>query len=216
MKSLREFLWRTLWLAILLLIVLGFFWALFPTAPLFLGFYEWRINRYLGDMTPEVRASINSITVVPAIDSEGIYAGRCDHQRNIFLTARAVVLQPSAIWHEATHAYNFQLNHSGSDFYYRWQQVRGGIITSYGATHPMEDVAEWVEEIHQELNGLWSEFDFLGFSEENITPYRSKLELLREYGFISEEDYQRFIRKNPIFRKKAALLPRAVFVIISQ
>lgn len=175
-------------------------WYLYPTASPFEAFYYWRIDNYLECMTPEVQNSIASISVLAKIewhdDPEIFIAGACDPNGNIYFAAIAIIVEPSVIWHEAAHAYHAELDRYGSDFSHRWQNVKGGVLTDYGMTGFREDVADWVKEIYKDLDGDWTELD-RRWTKSWAEPCRKKLQLLREYKFISETDYQKIIEMHP-------------------
>lgn len=199
MKLIGFFLRAVFWIVLILLVIVPTLWYFYPTSPLFEAFYQWRIDNYLDRMTPEVQNSIASITVVDKIEveeSERFIAGLCDSEGNLYFSALPLIFQPSTIWHESAHAYHFQLDRERSDFSYRWTNIKGGVLTAYGQTGFREDVADWVREIYKDLDGDSTVLDRY-WTQHNAVPYRQKLQLLREYKFISEEDCQKIIETHP-------------------
>ncbi len=119
--------------------------------------------------------------------------GHCHWNRHICIV-NWLFTNASTIWHEIGHAYTFYLNYKGPRFRDRWQEIPGGVITAYGATNYLEDVAEWVSEIYCLLTGRFSAVTLLKSSGEFFKDsYLKKLELLRDYGFISSENYEKIL-----------------------
>lgn len=199
MRTIGRFVRFVFCVALLVLALLPTIWYLYPTAPPFESFYHWRINNYLNVMTPEVKNSIASITIVEDLgksEKGKTIAGLCDPERNIFFIPYAIITQPSIIYHEAAHALHNRLYKNNSKFCPRWEFITGGVLTSYGLTSYWEDVADWVCETYKDLDGEWTKLDGI-CGQANMNPYRQKLLLLREYKFISENDYQKIIEMHP-------------------
>jgi len=107
------------------------------------------------------------------------------------------------IWHEATHAWHQTLEKNLSDFSPKWIKITGdggliyinieryfpskGVMNLYGTTTHFEDVAEWVEQIYCFKRGM--ENVIARIKDKNDPRYIQKLELLLEYEFIGEKEF---------------------------
>ena len=122
------------------------------------------------------------------------------------------ITDPYILFHEVAHAYSYSLVFK-SAFHRKWKELAGdvygkdkerewgypknGIIRSYGATNSDEDIAVWVEHVYLFVT-LWQwRMDQLrnaGEFRNHESIYFKKLTLLRDYGFLNEENYQIIIR----------------------
>jgi hypothetical protein len=123
----------------------------------------------------------------------------------IIMTNESNVLPTFA--HELAHAKHCNLDHR---FYSKWADISwgthrnwdilgffrnlsnlkypsNGIVTLYGSKNPNEDLAELVEDAYRDFKLVCSS------SAENHLVFKAKLELLREYGFLSQSQYEKGI-----------------------
>lgn len=133
-------------------------------------------------------------------------AGHCYSNGNICLyTLR---LYRGVIFHEASHSYDAWLEYKGYDIQGSWKKAAGdvygrgryapdttfpqaGILTSYGATDEDEDRAEWIKAVYSYLGELDSPLKRVG--DKDDPRYLKKLQLLRDYKYISEEMYAKLL-----------------------
>ncbi len=168
------------------------------------------IDEALDWLTPEMIASIECIAFND--DGKHISGSEWAHCHNYtgIICLKTAPLCKKTIWHEAAHAYTFHLIHLGGDFYKDWLEVsktvsrkesliERGVISIYGGTHKLEDIATWVAAIYSSLDpNSWSDFDDLlrssGMKFRDLGEvFSKKLELLRKYKFISQKDYEKFL-----------------------
>lgn len=111
-------------------------------------------------------------------------------------------LSPEVIWHEASHAFDFRY-YDGNDVY--WRRLIGngfknksryvpsrGVLTEYGLKGWAEDKADWIRHIYKYLSGRGN--TFVKIKDREDLRYLRKLELLRDEGAISLEDYEKIAR----------------------
>lgn len=210
--------------------ILFFLLSIWLFAPQVLNLQRPNIAELRQELAPAVDESITDVIVedslmhyyVPGSDiGPEKVAAHCHSSGVICIKSKTLNSQPFSLWHEAAHAYTFHLRRQGSDFLYRWIEIgEGSELDSYGQTDSWEDVAVWVEHVYLEANGYFSYFDNLGWESSlfgrDLDAYRQKLQLLRIYGFITEEDYRNFIQECPLLKPQTAELGSAVFDIIDK
>lgn len=173
-----------------------------------------RLDEFL-DVFKKVPAVIKSVKSISVSDYEINYtannsAGVCYITQDICIKSD-YINDPGTIWHEVGHAYHYQLNSSESDFSKKWKKIAGdvygkdyadqaffqyGILSKHGSKDYMEDVAVWVENFYSSIHLRYSVFwrvDFKSLDKKIKTIYIEKLFLLKEYGFISADDYKVFL-----------------------
>ena len=69
-------------------------------------------------------------------------------------------------------------------------QPRDGFTRAYGATNILEDIATYVENVHRDPDFFKPLIDS---SNTHHEVYRQKLDLLHEYRFVTDEDYDRIV-----------------------
>lgn len=209
--------WKPLILILLLALNLFLWWPITPLCSLteseeieIIGCEKssveyFIITKALEKMTPAVRKSLTAIEVS---GDPGIYGAtglaRCyPISRKIFIKPDAVLKEGAmTVWHESAHAHNFYLDYIWTFFSLRWEKIKGGVLTDYGEKSPMEDTADWVMHFYLAANGYLSEFDHFETKIrilENPKPFKEKLELLREYEFVGEGDYRKFLETHGKF-----------------
>jgi len=176
--------------------------------------YQARELDFLLDIfSPKVLQSIKSISLNDDFHHYGpkYISGECHFSGDICLKSK-YVNDSGTLWHEVAHAYHYELNRLGRNFEKEWLRVAGdvygkdspdwfpqnGLLTKYSEKEYMEDIAEWVSEFYQAIADrptAFSKFYDWPFRPSiNSDPrYKAKLELLRKYEFITEDDYRRFI-----------------------
>ncbi|MEK7192349.1 MAG: hypothetical protein AAB646_02455 [Patescibacteria group bacterium] len=185
--------------------------------PLYGNFTEKQVeilDKLLIVLPENVVQSIASITVnndVSHYENTSV-VGHC-HFLCGKLCFQSSVVASSSLWHEAAHAYSNYLKMRGSHFFYLWQRLAGnvyhknypaesyprdGVLTKYGSQSYFEDIAETVEEFYASLRLVdeivcrQSAFSKIKTSDLR---YWDKLELLRDFGFITLSDYIKFAEK---------------------
>ncbi len=110
--------------------------------------------------------------------------------------AEAFFVSPYTVWHEVGHAYAFYLDFKSPKFRDKWKEIKGGVLTLYGATNYKEDIAEWVMEVYAFATGRISIITYMKTSGEFFKePYLRKLRLLYKFGFITKENYYKVLEK---------------------
>lgn len=141
-------------------------------------------------------------------------AGHCEPTRDICIRPRYA--RAPDVFHECGHALFMSRS---TDDRVRWTLVslnayghtdgdfpRGGILTWYGATSPMEDFAEWVRWTmcycnHIPVSALLVDTRMFDASDPS---YLAHLRLLREWGAISESQYNEL---EPLFTLRVNGVP---------
>lgn len=152
--------------------------------------------------------SIASLSCRPDDYSRGTL-GKCHWTRDIWIVESSFT-DPATLWHEIAHAYSMYL---GADFLEKWKNAAGnvyssdrtkynyparGVLTYYGSTDYWEDIAEWFEglKIYLFLNCQYYAIVSLKQKDELFTePYISKIKLLHDYEFITDQDYEKILQK---------------------
>lgn len=125
---------------------------------------------------------------------------------------RSPYLSYGTIWHESAHIYTF-FNENSAALYNEWSKIAGdvytsfyedyylqdpsdGLLTWYCRSNCFEDIAEWVKYcyIYLYLDSKTKVFQNNHFRSD--LRYRKKLALLKKFGFLKEEDYQKL---KPLF-----------------
>ena len=100
--------------------------------------------------------------------------------------------------HESAHAYDLVVNKgaewrgiAGDVYGYEryedeWDFPRDGLLTHYSAKNLEEDIAEWVEAVYDHRVKNYNSFRGVNQRDKR---YIRKLEYLRKYGFIGQDDY---------------------------
>ncbi|MDP3901509.1 MAG: hypothetical protein Q8Q37_00845 [bacterium] len=113
--------------------------------------------------------------------------------------------RPDTIWHEYAHSYHNLLDETKSDFTSRWGKMGSGVISDYARRNGLyEDVAEYVANFYLAITGYSSLFDYFWWHRlvwrVKLESCSQKLVLLKDYGFIVESDYKKFLLKHPEFK----------------
>lgn len=131
---------------------------------------------------------------------------------------RRICIQPAylnegLVWHESTHVFtrcrsdeielrddwtlvagDVYFPDSYEDFYN--EDPSEGLMTQYGRSNYLEDIAEWVEHCYTYLYLDSQNWAFNNKHFKSDVRYRKKLALLFKYGFLSKKDYQKL---KPLF-----------------
>lgn len=151
----------------------------------------------------EIKKSVRIINVLDWLESYYHFEGKpnligdCHFDGEICFNE--MYLDYYVVWHEVAHAYNYTLPGA---FKNEWLKTAGdvyaaypenekfpqkGLLTWYGGTDWMEDVAEWIAEIYYYIAGASDHY--LRKIDVSDRRYLRKLDLLLKWGFISKEDY---------------------------
>lgn len=163
------------------------------------------IQQSLKLLHPKVRWSIRAIEVN---DDPAHYHGdddilaHCEGYINrICFRSSSLRNYPTVVFHEAGHAYHNFLQKSKSNFDERWKSIKGGEILS--DLHLNERVSYWFEDIYNINFGRSSLVILDATLTKNPWPYYQRLDLLKEYEFITEEVYKKVLET--IKKKRKAL-----------
>lgn len=177
-----------------------------------------RLDKILDALPKNMIKAVNSISINDDSSHYDNYdspcssiAGHCHHSRDICIKS-IFINTDLVVWHEVGHAYSFKLYYSGSDFETQWEHIAGdvytgkdgrgryprdGVLSAYGARNIDEDIAVWTEFIYTEVaDGGFKFWHRVKWNQARGVPdrrYRLKLDLLYQYGFITEENYYKFL-----------------------
>lgn len=174
--------------------------------PQYFNFSKPSVDDLLVDLAPIVSSSIRAINIDddPWHYSRSGVLAHCHTDGTICVKSDSLTFYPFCLWHEAGHAYSFYLYNKGSYFFAEWNKIGiAGSLSDYGRTNIWEDIAVWTEHVYLDVNGLFSYFDHFWLKRwlEDMEPYRKKLQLLRKYDFITEDDYHIFLSRNSVFQE---------------
>lgn len=185
-----------------------------PDLPRFEEFQKF-VRQTLGFMHEPMAKAVPKVTLN---DDESHFrqvereAGHCYNNGDICLyTLR---LYRGVIFHEASHAYDVWLDKKLYNVHDPWKKAAGdvygrgrytpdatfpqaGILTDYGAADNDEDRAEWVKAVYSYLAGLDSPLKRV--RDKHDPRYLKKLQLLRDFQYISEDMYARVL---PLIEEK--------------
>lgn len=166
-----------------------------------------KVDEVLAGLNEKMIQSIASLSCRPDDYSPGTL-GKCHWTRDVWIV-ESFFTDPAVLWHEIAHTYSMYL---GADFLEKWKKVAGnvyssdrtkynyparGVLTSYGSTNYWEDIAEWFEgvKIYLVLNCQYYAIVSLKQKEEIFQePYISKIKLLHDYEFITDQEYEKILQ----------------------
>lgn len=153
------------------------------------------IQQSLKLLHPKVRRSIRAIEVN---DDLAHYYGNNDvlahcegYINRLCFRSSSLSNYPTIVFHEAGHAYHNFLQKSQSNFDDRWKSIKGGEILSNLSLN--EKVAYWLEDIYNVHVGRPSPIILDAKLTKDPWPYYQRLELLKEYEFITDEVYKKVL-----------------------
>ena len=174
-------------------------------------------DEFIGVLPKLVIGSIHFINIVSNAEhyqSNRMWAGHC-YPNGVICIKLRYITDSETLWHEIAHAYTFELMGYNSinlekewkaaagkvyfgDDESPWEYPKNGLMTGYGRTDWMEDIAEYTCEFYLAITGHPSAFTRLT-KEMRLEDkrYEEKLKLLLKYNFFTQSDYQKLCLKFP-------------------